>query len=356
MLKNQYHVLGVMSGTSLDGIDLAEVFFTVDQGVWTYEFGHTQMLPYDEKREKAFLADLVSLNPEELDAADSRYSQFLGEQIKAFISKYNIQHLDAVCSHGHTALHRPDLGVTRQIGNQKRIAEISGQRVVCDFRVQDVALGGQGAPLVPIGDRLLFGDFDYCINLGGFANLSYEQDGLRIAYDLCPVNIILNKLVEPLGLDYDDGGKIAQSGTVNYELLKQLNGLDYYAQEPPKSLGLEWVRSEIHKKFKLNELTPADALATFVEHMAYQIAKPLKEESKVLFTGGGAHNEYLLQRIESYKSLKITVPDKQLIEYKEALIFALLGVLKLRDEVNCLASVTGASKDHSSGLIFNANI
>ncbi|MDC7997557.1 anhydro-N-acetylmuramic acid kinase [Gilvibacter sediminis] len=356
MLKNQYHVLGVMSGTSLDGIDLAEVFFTVDQGVWTYEFGHTQMLPYDEKREKAFLADLVSLSPAELDAADTRYSQFLGEQIKVFIQEHNIMGLDAVCSHGHTALHRPDLGVTRQIGNQKQLADIIGQRVVCDFRVQDVVLGGQGAPLVPIGDRLLFGDYDYCINLGGFANLSYEQNGRRIAYDLCPVNIILNALVEPLGLAYDEGGKIAQSGTVNDQLLKQLNSLDYYAQQPPKSLGLEWVRSEIHNKFKLKTLNPEDALATLVEHMAFQISKPLKAKSKVLFTGGGAHNDYLLQRIESYKSLKIKVPNKQLIEYKEALIFALLGVLKLRDEVNCLASVTGARKDHSSGLIFNANI
>ncbi|ARV12558.1 anhydro-N-acetylmuramic acid kinase [Gilvibacter sp. SZ-19] len=356
MLKNHYHVVGVMSGTSLDGVDLAEVFFEFNNGQWDYRFGHTFTEPYDDRRDKSWLASLVNLSPAALDEADHSYSLMLGAVINRFIKANNIKGLDAVCSHGHTALHQPKKGITRQIGNQKIIAEVLKQTVVCDFRVQDVALGGQGAPLVPIGDRLLFGNYDYCINLGGFANISFEQDGQRIAYDLCPVNIVLNELVKPLGLSYDDRGQLASQGKLIPDLLAQLNALSFYAQKPPKSLGLEWVKRNIDPLLKGQQHKTEDLLATLVEHMAMQIAAPLKSNAKLLFTGGGAYNDYLLQRIEAHKSLKIKVPERELVEYKEALIFALLGVLKLREEINCLSSVTGASKDHSSGVIFNLNI
>lgn len=356
MLKNHYHVVGVMSGTSLDGVDLAEIFFEFKNGQWDYRFGHTFTEPYDDRRDKSWLANLVNLSPAALDEADHSYSLVLGAVINRFIKANNIKALDAVCSHGHTALHQPKKGITRQIGNQKIIAEVLKQTVVCDFRVQDVALGGQGAPLVPIGDRLLFGNYDYCINLGGFANVSYEHNGQRIAYDLCPVNIVLNELVKPLGLSYDDRGQLASQGKLIPDLLAQLNTLSFYAQKPPKSLGLEWVKRNIDPLLSGQSHKTEDLLATLVEHMAMQIAAPLKSDAQVLITGGGTYNDYLLQRIEAHKSLKIKVPERELIEYKEALIFALLGVLKLRGEINCLSSVTGASKDHSSGVIFNLNI
>jgi anhydro-N-acetylmuramic acid kinase len=275
-------------------------------------------------------------------------------RIKAFISKFEIKDIDAICSHGHTALHQPEKGITYQIGNMPHLAALLGQTVVCDFRVQDVALGGQGAPLVPIGDKLLFSDYDFCLNLGGFANISTDNDTDRIAYDVCPVNIVLNRYVEQLGLNYDDEGKIASTGTINEELLEKLNDLEFYKANYPKSLGLEWVDKNIFPLIDAFQLEIQDVLKTFVEHIAVQLASEINKKShaSVLVTGGGVYNTYLMNRLEAYSKNEIMIPSKAIIEFKEALIFGFLGVLKLRNEVNCLKSVTGASQNHCSGKIY----
>jgi len=206
--------------------------------------------------------------------------------------------------------------------------------------------------LVPIGDRLLFSEYDYCLNLGGFANISFEKRGKRIAYDVCPVNIVMNMYAEKLGNPYDEGGKIAASGKLNRNLLQQLNNLDYYSKSAPKSLGLEWVQEKIIPLLKDSEVSSEDILRTFVEHIAIQLANQFPESSSVLITGGGVYNEYLISRLKSLSEIKIVIPSSEIIEYKEALIFGLLGVLKLRNAINCMASVTGAKRDHSSGKIY----
>jgi anhydro-N-acetylmuramic acid kinase len=244
--------------------------------------------------------------------------------------------------------------MTYQIGNMPHLAVLLGQTVVCDFRVQDVALGGQGAPLVPIGDKLLFSDYDFCLNLGGFANISTDNDTDRIAYDVCPVNIVLNRYVEQLGLNYDDEGKIASTGTINEELLEKLNDLEFYKANYPKSLGLEWVDKNIFPLIDAFQLEIQDVLKTFVEHIAVQLASEINKKShaSVLVTGGGVYNTYLMNRLEAYSKNEIMIPSKAIIEFKEALIFGFLGVLKLRNEVNCLKSVTGASQNHCSGKIY----
>jgi len=341
-----------MSGTSLDGIDVAHCTFEKTDA-WKFEIKAAATYPYPTEW-LSKLKNLVQLNLEELKTLDERYTEFLGDVIQKFCTQYSIDRLDAVCSHGHTALHQPEKGVTYQIGNLPKLAKQLQERVVCDFRVEDVALGGQGAPLVPIGDHLLFGQYEFCLNLGGFANISTTINGVRIAYDICPVNIVLNHYVNTLGLNYDDGGKIAASGNVHQPLLEALNALDFYKSPYPKSLGLEWVKSEILPLIDRFQLIIKDTLRTVVEHVAIQISNEINQKGNaaVLTTGGGAFNTFLMERLTQYTKNTIVIPDKALVENKEALIFAFLGVLKLRNENNCLSSVTGAQKDHSSGKIY----
>ncbi len=351
--KDNYHIIGVMSGTSLDGIDLAEINFDYSGGNWNFQILTAETVPYssfwrDELREA------IHYSKENLERLDFKYTEKLSEEISKFIRKNNIQEIDAVCSHGHTVFHRPEKGLTYQIGNLPRISKMLGHTVVCDFRVQDVQLGGQGAPLVPIGDRLLFSEYDFCLNLGGFANCSFEKNGERIAYDICPVNIVLNQYAEKCGKDFDEDGKLAASGMVNQNLLSKLNSLQFYSENPPKSLGLEWVSENIFPLLEAAEISSEDILRTFTEHIAMQLAEQFFENSTVFITGGGAFNSFLIERLKDIASVEVIIPSTKIVEYKEALIFGLLGVLKLRKEVNCLASVTGASKDHSSGKIFFA--
>jgi anhydro-N-acetylmuramic acid kinase len=242
-----------------------------------------------------------------------------------------------------------------QIGNLPEIAAICQQNVVCDFRVQDVQLGGQGAPLVPIGDRLLFSEFDYCLNLGGFSNISFEQEGKRIAFDISPVNTVLNFYSNQLGFDYDNRGIIAKSGELHSTLFDALNALDFYQKSFPKSLGFEYVKEVVLPLMESYTMTTEEKMRTFVEHVAFQIANALPvNKGKLLITGGGAYNDFLIERLQFYApEVTITIPEPKVLEYKEALIFGLLGVLKLRNEINVLSSVTGAIKDHSSGVIFS---
>jgi anhydro-N-acetylmuramic acid kinase len=349
--KSTYHIIGVMSGTSLDGIDLAEIVFSYSGEKWNFEILAAETIPYslfwkDELREA------INYSEEQLERLDFKYTEKLSEEILNFIKKYNILEIDAVCSHGHTVLHQPEKGFTYQIGNLPKISKMLGHKVVCDFRVQNVELGGQGAPLVPIGDRLLFHEYDYCLNLGGFANCSFEKNGERIAYDICPVNIVLNNYAEKLGKDFDEGGKLAASGKVDEGLLQKLNTLSFYSEKPPKSLGLEWVKSNIFPLLEASNISSEAILRTFTEHIAAQLANQFSKNGSVLITGGGAYNSFLIERLKNLASIEVIIPSPEIVEYKEALIFGLLGVLKLRDEVNCLASVTGALEDHSSGKIY----
>ena len=352
MIKDEYNVIGVMSGTSLDGIDLVYAKFCLNE-TWSFEIVHAETVEYPSNWHEA-LKELVNTPIEELKAIDTNYTEYLAKVIKNFIIKYQIKNIDAICSHGHTALHQPENKLTYQIGNRPFLAELIKETVVCDFRVQDVELGGQGAPLVPIGDELLFSEFDFCLNLGGFANVSTNFNRNRIAYDICPVNIVLNHYIRKLGLNYDDEGKIASEGMISVKLLNQLNAIEFYKETYPKSLGLEWVNNTVFPLIDTFKLEIQDVLKTFVEHIAIQIASEInkKHTGSVLITGGGVYNIYLMDRIEAHSIQKIIVPKNEVVEFKEAVIFGFLGVQKLRNEVNCLSSVTGAIKDHSSGKIF----
>ncbi|WP_299212703.1 anhydro-N-acetylmuramic acid kinase [uncultured Dokdonia sp.] len=351
MKREYYNVIGVMSGTSLDGIDFAYVKITT-KPQYTAEVivAETQAYPdvWVEKLQKA-----VDHSKDKLQELNEDYTQYLGEAINRFIEKNTISRdqIDALCSHGHTILHQPDQGYTLQIGNLPEIATITKCTVVCDFRVQDVAMGGQGAPLVPIGDQLLFQTYDYCLNLGGFANVSMQKGTIRIAYDICAVNTVLNVYAQKLGAAYDDEGAFAKAGTTHIPLLEKLNTLPFFEKLPPKSLGIEWVHEYIFPMIKSFDLEPTTVLATFTEHIAQQLAHQFEGGGTVLITGGGAYNTFLIERLKTLKNIDIVLPDPVLIEYKEAIVFGLLGVLKLEGKDNCLASVTGASKDHSSGVI-----
>ncbi len=352
MRRKQFRVLGVMSGTSLDGIDLAYLAFTRENG-WEASILKAETIPYPQKWVEVLKAS-AELSRPDIAALDEKYTDYLAEIIQQFIQKNKIEKLDAVCSHGHTVLHQPEEGFTVQIGNLPKLARLLQRKVVCDFRVQDVELGGQGAPLVSIGDRLLFRDYDYCLNLGGFANISTEIESHRIAYDICPVNTVLNEYASRLGFAFDRDGEIARNAKVNQNLLKELNALNFYQQKPPKSLGIEWVNSVIFPILEKSESTSEEIIATFTEHVAVQLSENIRHHSsqKVLVTGGGAFNTYLIELLQQKTKAQIILPQKNLIEFKEALIFGFLGVLRLDNEVNVLASVTGASKNHSSGKIF----
>jgi len=343
-------VLGVMSGTSLDGVDLALCYFDIQKNI-TYKMPLAKTIAYSTYWRSRLLR-AVDFSSKELVLLDLEYTKYLGDIIKTFIADNNIKDLDAVCSHGHTVLHRPDQGVTLQIGNLEQISKNIQQTVVCDFRVQDLLFGGQGAPLVPLGDRLLFSQYDYCLNLGGFANISKVSSGVSVAYDICPVNVVMNHYAQKLAMPYDSGGELAKSGEILPTILKQLDALSYYRQHPPKSLGVEWVYKELMPILKASKAKEEDVLRTCVAHFASQIVQQLNPGSSVLVTGGGGYNRFLLEQIQASIDVTLVLPNKTLIEFKEALIFGLLGVLKLRDEVNCLSSVTGASKDHSSGVVF----
>jgi anhydro-N-acetylmuramic acid kinase len=353
MKKDYYNVIGVMSGTSLDGVDLAHINFNIKEQKWNFEIIKSETISYSSE----WILDLknaVDYPKEKLQKLDQDYTKLLASIITDFIQKHKIKNLDAVCSHGHTILHQPQNGFTLQIGNLPEIASLVQQTVVCDFRVQDVQLGGQGAPLVPIGDRILFSEYDYCINLGGFSNVSFEQNKERIAFDISPANTVLNHYANLLGLDYDDKGAISRKGNKNTTLLNQLNALNFYQQKHPKSLGFEFVKETILPLMERFEIPIEDKLRTFTEHIAQQIGLALPtKKGTLLVTGGGGYNDFLIQRIQAHlPEMQIIIPSNKILEFKEALIFALLGVLKLREETNVLSSVTGAKKNHSSGKTY----
>ncbi len=348
-----FYAIGLMSGTSLDGLDIVYVKFQKSDYA-NFEILLAETISYSDIW-KERLQSAINLDKKGISILHNEYGVFLGIKTKEFISKNTIQKVDFIASHGHTVFHQPENGFTLQVGDGEEILKATNSTVVADFRTQDVQLGGQGAPLVPIGDRLLFSGYQVCVNLGGFANISYERNDLRIAFDICPVNIVMNYYSNKMGLEYDDKGIIASKGTIHQGLLKELNSLPFYSKKPPKSLGFEWVQQYVFPLLDKYKLDLHDILRTFLEHVAQQISQIIQPFDTILFTGGGVYNNFLIKRIKDLGKKNIIIPADHIINYKEALIFALLGLLKLQGQVNCLSSVTGAQKNHSSGTIFPTN-
>ena len=347
-----YKAIGLMSGTSLDGVDIACCEFEQRDNQWSFEIRNAVTIAYSDLWRKR-LSEANNLDAYDFSSLNCEYGSYLGDHVRDFVLRYSLNP-DLVASHGHTIFHRPDLGVTVQIGHGAYIAKSSGLPVVCDFRSLDVARGGQGAPLVPVGDQLLFPEYRYCLNLGGFGNISFDQSGERIAFDICPVNIVLNHLARKMGKSFDENGNIARQGNINANLLTSLNELPFYQKNSPKSLGREWLESVVLPILEKSTISIQDKLRTFTEHIAIQVAESTmnKKIGQILITGGGSHNVFLVNRIKSNTNNKIVIPNKLLIDYKEAMIFAFLGILRYHGLNNIFASVTGADSDMCSGAIY----
>jgi anhydro-N-acetylmuramic acid kinase len=347
--KNEYIVLGVMSGTSLDGLDLAICSFRRNHDRWNWKLLESKTVTYSiGLRNK--LENAPVLSGQGMIELDNEFGYFIGMQSKTFINETGLR-VNLISSHGHTVFHQPERRLTFQAGSGACITALTGITTVTDFRRTDIALGGQGAPLVPAGDEFLFSEYDYCLNLGGFANISFRSANHRIAFDICPVNIVLNLLAQRLGQLYDKNGITGSSGNIDNEMLNRLDQLDFYKFKHPKSLGREWLEREFIPVIDEKDILANDKLRTVYEHIATQIASVPDQNKTVLITGGGAHNQFLIDLIKRYCKAECILPEDKTIDFKEAIIFAFLGLLRIRNEINCFASVTGASRDSCCGVI-----
>jgi anhydro-N-acetylmuramic acid kinase len=354
MQMTTYDAIGLMSGTSLDGLDIAYCKFEQSSNQkWKWKIIDCETVTYPVELISQ-LRKAKSLDGLSLSKLDVELGKWMGTAVKDFINKFNLK-IDFIASHGHTVFHLPENQLTLQIGNPNFIHAICECPVISDFRTLDMAKGGQGAPLVPIGDELLFSEYDFCINLGGIANLSYQNtEQKRIAYDICACNILLNTLANIKGLEYDDRGKIAKSGKIITRLLETWNSFSFIKQAPPKSLGIELIEPEMLSKIDSNQYSIEDMLSTAIEHIAEQISTTIssaKVEGKILLTGGGAFNDYLIDRIKNKlnANFELIVADQKVVNYKEALIFAFLGVLNVKNTFNVMSSVTGAHSNSVTG-------
>lgn len=342
-----------MSGTSLDGLDLAYCHFSKSEKGWEYTLVKTQVVKYS-KTWLDRLAFAQKCSAEELIALDVAFGIYLGKACLEFISNNKIE-IDFIASHGHTVFHQPQLGFTYQIGNGNAIHATTGLPVIYDFRSLDVMRGGEGAPLVPAGDKLLFQDYDVCLNLGGIANLSYEKNGERSAFDICFCNMGLNYLMEKTGKRFDKGGQLAADGKVNEPMLKQLQKAYTPWRKKRPSLGRELFEKQIRPILDQKKVKQEDKLYTSVESTAIEIANAIaiKEGASVLCTGGGVFNSFMISRILHYSDDRnlLIIPEDDVVKFKEALVFAFLGVLRFERETNCFKSVTGATQDSSGGLM-----
>jgi len=360
-----YRAIGIMSGSSLDGLDIAFVEFHENAGKWQYEIKAADCLPYSDAWVKK-LRSAIHLNALDYQLLHTEYGHYIGNKVNDFIGHHQLHYqVQLIASHGHTTFHSPAGRMTAQLGDGAAIAAVTGINIVSDLRAMDVALGGQGAPIVPIGEKLLLGDYSYFLNIGGIANISYNHPDKYIAFDVCPANRVLNMLAQDAGKNYDAGGELAASGTVNTDVLKMLNELDYYQQPWPKSLANDFGTDVVYPLIKGSISNTADALRTCVEHIAVQISEAIQSlnnnhksettNNKLLATGGGAHNSFLMQRLQTLLAsigVELVVPDKNIVDYKEAVIMALIGVLRWREENNVLASVTGASRSSIGGAVW----
>ncbi|MEM9361911.1 MAG: anhydro-N-acetylmuramic acid kinase [Bacteroidota bacterium] len=353
-----YKVLGMMSGTSLDGLDLAFCHFSkTEQGKWNFSIEKTKAISYNSDW-KNRLKNAIHLSEEDHTILDKEYGVWLGEQAKQFLEENNLA-VDFIASHGHTSHHRPEEGFTFQLGNGKLLANTSGCKVICDFRTKDIKLGGQGAPLVPIGDHLLFGEYDFCLNLGGISNVSFEKDGFRKALDIGMANMPLNFLTQQINLEYDKNGQLARSGKLLPKLNSALDELEYYKLPHPKSTGYEWFLAEVVPLLEKSEGNIPDLLHSLIRHNCEQIAREInkfssKTSNTIFVTGGGAFNSFFIETLQEKlgDSFEVKIPDKTLIAFKEALVFALMGILREENETNIFASVTGATQNSCSGEVF----
>lgn len=350
-----------MSGSSLDGLDIVYTYLEETRGQWKFDIQETECIPYS--------ADWMNRlkNANQMDVPgflklNTAYGKYIGEQVNSFIQKHHIDHkVHFIASHGHTVFHDPANHTSTQIGDGATIAAITGLPVISDLRNMDVALGGQGAPIVPIGDKLLFGNFDYWLNIGGIANVTVRQGDSFLAFDVCPANQVLNALAERAGKEFDYEGELAKQGKILTDVLSRLRQQEYYKQPAPKSLSNEAAKALAFPILFESHHSNEDMLRTMVEHIAEQVAKAVsnytvdKETSSMLVTGGGALNNFLAEQLkESLAPLKINpvVPYEQVAQYKEALVMALLGALRWREETNVMSSVTGAKRDSISGALW----
>lgn len=342
-----------MSGTSLDGLDVACCEFAFLDSKWHYHILAATTYPYSAQWEKT-LQTLPEQDALTYARTHVEYGHLMGSFVKRFIKDYKVK-ADYISSHGHTIFHQPHIGLTSQIGDGAALAAVSGLSVICDFRSMDLALKGQGAPLVPIGDQLLFPDYQYCLNIGGIANISFNENNIRKAYDIVPANMALNYFAEQEGMHFDKDGLLAGSGKVQSDLFEELNTLSFYTDYKSKSLGREWFESVFLPVIDKYNYFNIDVLSTIVEHIGYQIGRAIygKPNGKMLLTGGGAKNTFLIERISSYlPHIQIVVPDDLIVDYKEALVFAFLGCLRINNQINCLQTVTGATCDHVAGAVY----
>lgn len=352
--KTKYKVIGLMSGTSLDGLDIAFCEFTKLASGWKYAIEKFTTLRYPASWQKR-LSQAHTLGAREFMELDAAYGTYLGATAKKFVTLYGLR-VDFISSHGHTVFHQPDKGFTTQIGSGHSLHAASGLPVVCDFRSMDVALGGEGAPLVPAGDKFLFHQYDVCLNLGGIANLSLDEKGKRHAFDVCFCNMGLNFLAAQVSEKFDKNGGMAAQGEVNDKLLLALSKVYSKFRNKRPSLGRELFEKNIAGLLSGTAIPVEDRLRTFTESAAMEICSAIlarKLKARVLCTGGGAFNGFLIARMLELggDDLTFIIPDDEIIKFKEAMVFGFLGVLRLRNEINCLKTVTHASRDTSSGIL-----
>ncbi len=351
-----------MSGSSLDGLDIAYVQLDEVRGKWEYQILAAECVPYSEEWRNR-LANATSATVPEFLELDTDYGKYLGNSVNAFMAKHSLDHkVHFIASHGHTVYHSPSTATTGQIGNGAAIAAITGLPVINDLRATDMALGGQGAPIVPIGDRLLFGEYKYLLNIGGIANLTIQENSeSAVAFDVCPANQILNELARRSGREMDENGAIASGGQLLEDLLTQLADHPYYTTRAPKSLSNEMAMAIGAKLIRNASCKDADLLNTACHHIADQLVAAINQNGaneksgQMLVTGGGAFNTYLLEVLRaklSQSGIEVVVPEADVVKYKEALVMALIGTLRWREEVNVLSSVTGASRDSVSGALW----
>lgn len=356
-----YNVIGLMSGSSLDGLDIAYVQLEESRGKWSYELLHTRCQAYpDDWKHRLRNADELHMG--EFLKLHTAYGHYLGQQVQHFIDEHALEHkVHFIASHGHTIFHDPASRTTGQIGDGAAIAAVTGLPVISDLRALDVALGGQGAPIVPIGDKLLFSDYDYLLNIGGIANLTVKKDNELLAFDVCPANQVLNILAQRMGHDCDEDGAIAARGALLYDVIDELNQQAYYRLPAPKSLSNEQALQLVFPTLMESPFQVPDMLRTSVQHIAAQVAAAVgqypvdKPEPQLLVTGGGAFNGFLVRCIEEAlkpAGIRVTVPDEKVIKFKEALVMALIGTLRWREEVNVFSSVTGAKRDSVGGALW----
>jgi anhydro-N-acetylmuramic acid kinase len=354
--SNSYRVIGLMSGSALDGLDIACCDFTWRDSKWHFAILATACAPYNanwvERLKNAHTVDGKTLWHLHTD-----FGCFSGQAVRDFITTNDLSGVEFIGSHGHTVFHFPANRFTTQIGDGAALAYEAGLPVVCDFRSADLAKSGQGAPLVPIGDKLLLGQYKFLLNLGGMANLTTHLPNETVAFDICIANQVLNYYAQQKGAPYDDKGQMAAHGKLDQDLFDRLNQFFYYSQTYPKSLDNGYTREIVVPAIEQSSASIDDKLHTYCEHIAYQIGRHAKQFSPttndtILATGGGALNDYLVSRIAHHTGMQIICPDDNLIQFKEAIVFALMGVLRWRQDTNILASVTGAKADSIGGAIY----